>query len=255
MPKTNETRLISEFKGRESFSREELFNFFRLNEPDLKTGTLGWRIFDLKNKNIIRPLRRGLYVISSRYEYLPAVSEEILKLAKEIYTRFKDVRFCIWNTLWFNEFSVHQSVKGIIIIEFEKEYVETLFYELKDNFKSDFFLDPDQTVMNLYVFESNSPVIIRRLVTRSPVSKRTEKKVKLFTPMLEKMLVDLFSDDKQLYFYQGHEMINIYESALRRYSINFSRLFSYARRKGKEAEIKSFIENNMNHIVKNIFHD
>jgi hypothetical protein len=73
--------------------------------------------------------------------------------------------------------------------------------------------------------------------------------------MLEKMLVDLFSDDKQLYFYQGHEMINIYESALRRCSINFSRLFSYARRKGKEADIKSFIENNMNHIVKNIFHD
>ena len=82
MPKTIENRLIEEFKERGSFSREELFNFYRYFEPDLKEGTFGWRIYNLKNKNIIRSLRRGLYVISYKPKYRPEVSREILKLAK-----------------------------------------------------------------------------------------------------------------------------------------------------------------------------
>ena len=53
MPKIIENRLIEEFKDRDTFSREELFDFFRYFEPNLKEGTFGWRIYDLKNKNII----------------------------------------------------------------------------------------------------------------------------------------------------------------------------------------------------------
>ena len=53
MLKFVENKFIAEFKDRESFSRDELFDFFRLYEPDLKEGTFGWRVFDLKNKNII----------------------------------------------------------------------------------------------------------------------------------------------------------------------------------------------------------
>ena len=36
MPKIIENRLIEEFKDRDAFSREELFDFFRHFEPDLK---------------------------------------------------------------------------------------------------------------------------------------------------------------------------------------------------------------------------
>ena len=53
MPKIIENKLIQEFKDRGSFTREELFDFFRQFEPDLKEGTLAWRIYDLKNRNII----------------------------------------------------------------------------------------------------------------------------------------------------------------------------------------------------------
>jgi len=98
MPKIIENRLLEEFKNRDAFSREELFDFFRYFEPNLKEGTFGWRIYDLKNKNIIKSIQRGHYTISYKPEYKPEISGEILKLAKVISERFEDVKYCVWDT-------------------------------------------------------------------------------------------------------------------------------------------------------------
>ena len=209
MPKIIENRLIEEFKNRDSFSREELFDFFRSFEPNLKEGTFGWRIHDLKNKNIIKSIKRGVYIICYKPKYKPELSKEILKISKKISERFEDVKYCIWDTAWLNEFSQHQSSKQMILIEIEKEFTESLYYELKDNFKYDLFLNPDKTAIDFYVSESDQPVVIKRLITRSPIEKRTEKRVKLYTPLIEKILIDVFSEDKLFYFYQGSELIHI----------------------------------------------
>ena len=250
-----ENRLVEEFKDRESFSRDELFDFFRYFEPNLKEGTFGWRIYDLKNKNIIRTLKRGLYVISFKPTYKPEVSQEILKLAKTINERFDEIQQCIWETEWLNEFSRHQASRRIILIEIEKEFVESLYYELKDSFQYDIYLNPDEKAIDFYISESNSPVIIKKFITRSPISKRTEKRIKFHTPFLEKILVDLFAEEKLFYLYQGSEMVHIYENAINSYTINFTKLLSYARRRGKEQSIKSFISSHMHHLVSKIFDD
>jgi hypothetical protein len=252
MPKIIENRLIEEFKNRDTFSREELFDFFRYFEPELKEGTLGWRIYDLKNKNIIKSIRRGYYTISYKPKYKPAISGEILKLAKVISERFEDVKHCIWDTDWINEFSQHQSGKMLIIIEIEKDFVESLYYELKDNFKLDFYLNPDEKAINFYVSESQQPVVIKKLITRSPISKRTEKRVKFYTPLLEKILVDLYTENKLFYFCQGAELMHVYESALKNHTLNYTKLFSYAKRRDREQDIKQFMTNNMYHLVNDI---
>jgi hypothetical protein len=255
MPKIIETRLIEEFKERESFSREELFEFFRFFEPNLKEGTFGWRIYDLKNKNIIKSIKRGLYTISYKPKYKPVLSSELIKLTKKVQERFQDVKYCIWETDWLNEFSQHQTSKRILIIEIEKDFVESLYYYLKDTFKHDLYLNPDNKAIEFYISESDFPVIIKKLITRSPIEKRTENKLKVSTPLLEKILVDLFAGKKLFYFYQGSELIHIYENAINNYTINFTKLFSYARRREREQEIKSFIMDNMNHLVKDIIND
>jgi len=255
MPKIIENRLIEEFKDRESFSREELFDFFRYFEPNLKEGTFGWRIFDLKNKNIIKSLKRGLYIITYKLKYKPVISAELLKLAKKLVERFEEVKYCIWETDWLNEFSQHQSSKRIIIIEIEKEFVESVYYYLKDNFRYDLYLNPDEKAIDFYISESNYPVIIKKLITRSPIGKRAESKVKLSVPKLEKILVDLYSEEKLFYFYRGSELTNIYENAINSYTINFTRLFSYAKRRGKEQDIKAFMMNNIGYLIKDIIDD
>lgn len=252
MPKIIENRLIEEFKDRESFSRDELFDFFKHFEPDLKEGTFGWRIYDLKNKNIIKPLMRGLYTISHKPKYKPEISSDLLKLTKKLNDRFEDVKYCIWDTNWLNEFSQHQASKRIVIIEVERDFLDSFFYELKNNNKGDIYLTPDEKAINFYVAESMQPIVIKRLITRSPISKRTEKRMKFQTPLLEKILVDIFAEDKLFYYSQGSELIHIFENALKNYDINYTKLFSYAKRRERDKDIKVFLMNNMSHLVKDI---
>lgn len=252
MPKITETRLIEKFKDREYFTREDLFDFYSHSEPDLKEGTFGWRIYDLKNKNIIKPLKRGLYVISGKPRYRPDISPELLKLARRITGRFEDVKHCIWETEWLNEFSQHQASKRIILIEIEKDFVESLYYEMKDSSRNEFYLNPDDKVIDFYIAESGYPVVIKKLITRSPLTRRTEKKIKFYTPSIEKILVDLFAEEKLFYYLQGSELIHIYENAISNYTINFTKLFSYAKRREKEQVIKQFLTNHMSHLVKDI---
>lgn len=182
MPKIVENRLIEEFKEREYFTRKDLYEFYRYFEPDLKEGTFGWRVYDLKDKNIIRPIKRGLYVISSKPKYKPKISPELIKLAKRITDKFKDTKHCIWETKWLNEFSQHQASKRIILIEIEKDFIESLYYDLKDSSINELYLNPDYKAIDFYIAESNYPVIIKNLITRSPIARRKENKVKFYTP-------------------------------------------------------------------------
>ncbi|MEN8122985.1 MAG: DUF6577 family protein [Bacteroidota bacterium] len=255
MPKIIENRLIEEFKNRDIFTREELFDFFRYFEPDLKEATLAWRIYDLKNKNIIKVLQRGLYTISCQAKYKPNLSSELLKVSKKITEKYEDVKYCIWDTVWLNEFSRHQTSKKFLIIEIEKDFVESLYYHLKDNFNFDLYINPDEKLIEFYISESKYPIIIKKLITRSPIDKITQNKTKLAIPLLEKILVDIYSEKKLYYFYQGSELRYIYENALSNYSINYTKLLSYARRREKEIEIKSYLVNNMGHLIKDILND
>ncbi len=177
---------------------------------------------------------------------------EVIKLSKVISERFKEIKYCLWDTDWINEFSQHQSGKRLIIIEIEKDFVESLYYELKDSFRFDFYLNPDEKAIDFYISESQSPVIIKKLITRSPISKRTEKRIKFYTPILEKILVDIFTENKLFYFYQGAELMHVYKNALKNYTLNYTKLFSYAKRREKEQDIKQFMTNHMYHLVKDI---
>ncbi len=255
MSKIFKNRLIEQFKDKESFSREELFDFFRKYEPDLKEGTFGWRIFYLKNKNIITPNRRGVYTISHRPKYKPAVSPDLIKLCNKLLDQYQEVKYCIWDTAWLNEFSQHQSSKHILIVEIEKEFVESLYYHIKDNLQLELYLNPDEKAIDYYIADSNRPVVIKKMISRSPTFNVNHNKIKLSVPMLEKILVDIYAENKLFYFYQGAELVHIYENAIKNYAINFTKLFSYAKRREKEQNIKVFMMKYMPHLVKDIVDD
>ena len=256
MPKIIENKLIEEFKNRATFSRDELFEFFRHFEPDLKDSTFRWRIYDLKDKNIIRPIKKGFFTISSKPRFKPVISPELMKISKKIQEKYdKEVKYCMWENEWLNEFSQHQSTKRMLFIEVEKDFMESVYYHLKDNFNYDLYLNPDEKAIDFYITESNYPVIIKKMITRSPVEKRIENKIRITTPLLEKILVDLFAEEKLFYFYQGAELRHVFENAIKRYTINFSKLFSYAGRREKENEIKSYLAQNMGKAIKDFIND
>ena len=255
MPKVLDNRLIEVFKDKESFTREELFEFYLYFEPELKEGTFGWRIFDLKNRNIIKPLKRGLYEISNKPEYKPDISPNLLKVAKQLSEKFDEVKYCIWEAVWLNEFVQHQTSKSTFFIEIEKGFEETLFFALKDNLHKEVFVNPDERTIDFYIAESQQPVIIKKLLTRAPLTKRTENKIRFYIPSLEKILVDVFAEERLFNYLQGGELIHIYENALSKYTINFTKLFSYAKRRERGHDIKQFMTNHMFHLVKDIIDD
>jgi hypothetical protein len=143
----------------------------------------------------------------------------------------------------------------MIVVEVEKEFTESLYYFLNDSIRMDFFLNPDEKEIEFYISESNVPVVIKRLVTRAPISKIKDKKSVIPIASLEKIMVDLFADENLFHFYQGSEMINIYEKIIDRYSINFTKLFSYAKRRKKEQEIKQFISKHLPNFLEEIQYD
>ncbi len=112
MLKALENKLIEKFKDKDYFTRQELFAFYRNFEPELKEGTFTWRIYDLKNKNIMRSIKRGVYAISYKPKYKPGISPRIQKTAKFLFDQLPDTRHCIWETSWLNEFTQDQTSRS-----------------------------------------------------------------------------------------------------------------------------------------------
>lgn len=255
MPKLIENNIIEAFQKRSSFDRGELYEFYLNTEPDLKESTFSWRIYDLKKKDIIKTIGRGLYVISYKPKYKPVLSNNALKIARKISERFEEINYAIWEIPWLNEFSQHQTSNQMIVVEVEKEFEESLYYFLNDSLQMNFFLNPDDKQIKFYISEVNSSVVVKRLVTRAPTIKIKEKKTTIPTATLEKIMVDLFADENLFHFYQGSELIYIFERILNHYSINLTKLFSYAKRRKKEQEIKQFISNHIPNFLEDIQYD
>ena len=240
-----EKQLADRIEKRETFLRSELYDFYSEYEPDLKDGTFGWRIYDLKKKNVIKSVGKGIYKLCGKPEYEPRLSEKAKKTAKLLVKKFSDFNYCVSETSWLNEFSVQQTGSSVLILETENDLVNSAFFALKDEVK-DLYLQPGENEMERYVLEKEKPVILKSIISRSPLQKIKYKNQTINVPRLEKILTDVYCDRHIYYFYSGVELRNIFENALSRYTIDFSRLFNYARRRGRETEIKDFITQKIN---------
>lgn len=255
MPKALDNILKDHFKDSKGFTRGELFDFFCRYEPELTDGTLAWRVYDLKERNVIRPIKRGVYVISPKPFYKPDLSPDLLRVVKQVSEALDGASVCYWDTRWLNEFLQHQINRSALYIEVAKELEEPLFYTLKDKNYREVYYGNDRITQDYYISEGHQPLIIKRLLTRAPVTKRTDRKVEYYTPTLEKLLVDLYTDESLFYYLQGEELVHIFETALNKYSVNFTKLFSYAKRRERERAIKRFLSDHLFHTVKDVLHD
>ncbi len=232
----------NKFTPDDHIERKELFDFLNKFYTDLKKTTFRWRIYELKKNNIISSVKRGVFKITSKKNYyLPDIDDQIKSINKVIKQEFDDIRFCIWNSLWLNEFSRHQASKNLTFVEVEKDLVQSIFYLLSDkNFKN-VYIEPDSKTAGTYIFENYNSIIVKSLTTKAPL----QSVQKISIPKIEKLLVDLFCDKNLLIAYQGNEMISIFKIALSEYEINYSTLLHYSRRRKKEPELKDFLLKNI----------
>ena len=106
---------------------------------------------------------------------------------------------------------------------------------------------------HLSITNSVNPEVILPLKSRSPVRViQTEKGNTIALPTLEKLLVDIYKENKVFHFVQGAEMETIFQNAFNRYSINHTTFFGYAKRRGKETELRTLLSKLISDLVKNI---
>jgi hypothetical protein len=240
MRKNAQDQFIQFFKGKPQFSRQDIYNYFLITEGEIKEGTLGWRIYDLKQKNILREIQRGRYTLEVRPLYKPLIEPTIKELANLFTRNFRNARYCIWKISWLNEFTVHQFPGERVILETEKDLQESLANILGDSgYNNVIWSLKGQPPRNNF---KEIPILLLPLISRAPVQDiTTDDGQSIVVPTLEKILVDIYEGNSAFQFIQGAEVKRIFNQAIFRYAINYSTLFSYAKRRGKEIELHTLL--------------
>lgn len=230
-------QLKQRFAGRNFITREELFDFYRFFEPELKEATFTWRIYSLKEKNILQSIRKGVYIISDKPQFVPPIDPKLKELARKIGKQFPVAKYCLWNTHWLNDWMIHQPGRFLLLVEVESSAAESVFNFLKDNYYKNVFFKPDDDILDRYVYEDKDSIIVKQLITRSPL--RREKGIVF--PALEKVMVDLFIERGLFAPCQGRELVHIYNHLHRQYALSITTLLAYAKRRNKKQELIDFI--------------
>lgn len=233
---------LTDYFGDASYiNKSELYNFFLEKRADISANTIRWYIHQLKKEGLLENVKRGVYTIPRKPGYLPALNPEIRLLVDSINNKFTGLNFCIWSLDWLNDFTRHQLNVNYHILEVEKDLLEMVFEELRYNQNKKVYLKPSQEEMQRYIVDE-SAIVMLPFISRSPIVNVKSDHKTVPVPALEKILVDIVSDQKTFFQLQS-ERNTIFKQAINKYHINDSKLYNYAKRRSKENEVKRIIQN------------
>lgn len=184
--------------------------------------------------DVYRPNRTFMPLINERIQALNAV------LAKD----FPLLDNCIWTTEWLNQWTMHQSVQTYTIVEVEDDACESVFYHLRDKGFKNVFLKPDALLIERYVSDAENPIIIQKLLGRSPLmSVKIDNMASVRVPKLEKILVDIYCDAVLFAAYKGHEQDVIFKRVFKNYAVDLTTFLAYAERRKRKIQIMQYYTN------------
>src|SRR5690606_3211105 len=218
-------------------SLDEIRRYFRRVNPDIADSTVNWRAHEMVKASILTRVGRGLFRLGDKKGYQPTLSELEILIAKHMGENFPLVSFCVWNSGALNEFAQHISGYPFILVDVERDVAESVYLSLKEAFKPVFY-KLDDRMFNELIPEFDAPVIVRHLVTESPLVETDG----IPSVSLEKLLVDLFCD-AEFNFLEGSELRAIFRNAFAKYTVNESRLLRYASGKGRKSDMDQFLSN------------
>lgn len=234
--KKEKDNLVQNFQNIESFTTDDLYSFFSQTEKDIKKTTVNWRIYELVKQGVIKRIGRGVYSLGFERDYSWVIGDTQEKVTSLIKTEFPLISFCCWSGGALMEFYQHVAKNNFMVVEIEKEAVDSVYFLLKESYKNT-FKNPSKDIMNSFVFENKNSLVIKVLVSESPL--QVLKGIPV--PTLEKILVDLCADSEIFFFVQGIELVNIFRNAFDKYTININKMMRYAKRRNKKNEIEKIL--------------
>jgi hypothetical protein len=221
-------------------SRQELLTRVAALNPALKKATLDVYLHRLALRNQLVHAGRGVYALPEAAlgaDFMPVLPPELAEFWKAVAAEMFLDAGCVWTTQWLNDFTSHQVMRTVQLVEVAPEALQSTYYALKDRLGGRVFLQPDAHVLELYVAETPDAVLVLPLVSRAPVKQVAGTPV----PRLEKLLVDLLSDPVLFAAYQGEELRTIYRTATQRYRLDARTLLSYAKRRGRARALRELL--------------
>lgn len=227
---------------------KQISTFYRNLEPDINDNTISWRVYELVKSGVLSRVGRGKFILGEGRTFVPELSDKVKKLYRELNHEFPYIQTCIWKTSVLNEFMIHQPARQYILVEVDKDALESVFHFLSEKNES-IFLDPTQKVLSLYASKESSPVVVKPLITEAPV----QLVQGVLTATIEKILVDVFCDDVLFAAQQGSEMSVIFRNALENYIINENKVLRYADRRNRKEEFMNYLDKiNFRQIAQNV---
>lgn len=197
--------------------------------------TLSWHLTKLIESGKLQRVGHGKYSVGTKQQFKIIPTDEQCKLNEELKQKWPFAHFCIYNGSVISSLQHHLSANDITYIETEREAIDAVFNYLRDAGRIA-YLRPTRELIYNYIDLSQPAIFVKPLVTESPVLECSG----VLVPTLEKLLIDL-QKDKDFFYLQEAEGINIFQNALSLYTVNESRLLRYASRRGIREEIKTII--------------
>jgi DNA-binding Lrp family transcriptional regulator len=226
-----------DFKSKAVFEIQDIAAFYEQFDRDIKPTTINWRVHTLVQSGVLQRIGRGRFTLGENKNYIPEISSSTKSIFKKLKTEFPFAMICVWNTLVLNEFMLHQPNRFFILVETDKETINSIFYFLRD-LKKSVFIGPTNDILEKYIVNKKEAFIVKSLVSEAP----TQNINGVETVTIEKMLVDIFCDDVIFSAQQGAEMRRIFKEAFSKYTINQSKMLRYADRRRKKEELNQFVK-------------
>ena len=235
MAEALEKHISRYFKGNERLSKQKLVGSIKKDFPTWSDNTINMYLSRLKQEGIINAPSRGIYELKSNIPFQPNISTSLKRLFNKVKREFPYITFCVWDTVWLNDFMRHQPFKHYIVLEVEKDACEPVFGFLSATMKN-IFLNPNEEIFDRYIYSLDEVIIIKNIISGAPL---TEEQ-KIIIPTLEKLLVDMLIDTT-LFSAQQNEREFIMRSVMEKFTLNELKMRRYAIRRNREQEINKLI--------------
>ena len=223
--------------NRESFRALDLLEESQSLYPMSKT-VLNAYLAKMVSQGKLERKGRGIYCKRNNYLFSPEPSEKASNLYDSVRKAFPFTDICVYEGLWISPLMHHIANNQATYLEVEKVASEAVFHFIQNQDLTVFYR-PDKVEMDKYVFLGSSPIIVKNLVSESPLQRIKGIKI----PKLEKLLVDMYCDP-DFFYLQGGEYWRIMHNA-HRYAINTSKMFRYATRRNVADELKEIWSNSI----------
>jgi len=189
----------------------------------------------INSGNIVR-VGRNAYCIPS--DGLQKYSYEYSKLSEDVAGRLQEnhpyLDFVMFELVQLNEFVNHQVAHNALFVSVEGDLGAFVFDTLKAAYPGKVLLNPNTDTYHQYW--SSDMIVIRKLITESPKDREIP-----WAARLEKILVDIVADPLLSASVGESEYPGIYKNAFRKYVVDESCLFRYAKRRGSDGKIYQLI--------------